>query len=47
MAGQGFGHYYSGWNDWIKEYPEADRQAYPALFSLPDDCYEICLNKPL
>jgi len=45
--GKGFGHYYSGWEDWIKEYPQEDRDAYPALFSLPNDCYEICLDKPL
>ena len=45
--GTGFGHYYSGWDDWVKEYPAADREAYPALFSLPDDCYEICLDQPL
>lgn len=45
--GSGFGHYYSGWDDWVKEYPQADRDAYPALFSLPNDCYEVCLNKPL
>ena len=45
--GKGFGSYYSGWNDWVKEYPEEDRAAYPALFSLPDDCYEITINKPL
>ena len=34
--GKGFGSYYSGWNDWVKEYPEADREAYPALFELPE-----------
>ena len=45
--GKGFGSYYSGWDDWVKEYPEQDRVAYPALFSLPDDCYEIKLDKPL
>ena len=45
--GKGFGHYYSGWDDWIKEYPAEDREQYPALFSLPDDCYEVCINKPL
>ena len=45
--GKGFGSYYSGWADWVKEYPEADRTAYPALFLLPKDCYEIRLDKPL
>lgn len=45
--GSGFGSYYSGWNDWIKEYPQADRDAYPALFSLPEACYEVVLEKPL
>merc|ERR1719163_33824 len=45
--GKGFGHYYSGWENWIKEYPEADREAYPALFRLPDGCYEVELDKPL
>merc|ERR1719253_895850 len=45
--GKGFGSYYSGWENWIKEYPQEDRDAYPALFRLPDDCYEITLEKPL
>merc|ERR1719231_1833974 len=45
--GKGFGSYYSGWEDWIKEYPAKDREAYPALFRLPDNCYEIELDKPL
>jgi hypothetical protein len=45
--GAGFGSYYSGWADLVKEYPQADRDAYPALFSLPDDCYEVVLDKPL
>eukprot|EP00966_Prymnesium_polylepis_P239629 5541856-Prymnesium_polylepis.1 len=44
--GSGFGSYYSGWDDWVKEYPQVDKEAYPALFTLPDDCYEICLMKP-
>lgn len=113
----GFGSYYSGWEDWVKEYPvrsqcsnsvlpciatgsdgaslvhnmynmlaarvraraphapreqsalvcgnwpvaslasvpiralprwqAEDREAYPALFALPDGCYEIVLEKPL
>jgi hypothetical protein len=45
--GKGFGSYYSGWDDWVKEYPQVDKDAYPALFQLPADCYEICLEKPL
>lgn len=45
--GKGFGSYYSGWSDWVSEYPEADREAYPSLFELPPSCYEITLNKPL
>ena len=45
--GKGFGSYYSGWDAWVKEYPQEDRDAYPALFALPDDCYEIKLDKPL
>lgn len=45
--GKGFGSYYSGWSDWVSEYPQADRDAYPALFELPSNCYEICLMKPL
>lgn len=39
--------YYSGWDTWADAYPEADRTAYPALFLLPDDCYEVKLTKPL
>jgi hypothetical protein len=45
--GKGFGSYYSGWDDWVSEYPAEDRESYPALFKLPDDCYEIVLDKPL
>eukprot|EP00966_Prymnesium_polylepis_P233331 5396297-Prymnesium_polylepis.2 len=30
--GSGFGSYYSGWDDWVKEYPQVDKDAYPALF---------------
>lgn len=45
--GKGFGSFYSGWDDWVKEYPQADRDAYPTLFELPEDCYEVELEKPL
>ena len=45
--GKGFGSYYSGWIDFVKEYPQEDRNAYPALFELPKDCYEVKLDKPL
>jgi hypothetical protein len=45
--GKGFGSYYSGWDDFVSEYPEADRAAYPSLFVLPDGCYEVELDKPL
>lgn len=45
--GSGFGSYYSGWADFIAEYPAEDREAYPALFRLPDRCYEVVLDKPL
>ena len=31
----------------MKEYPQEDRDNYPALFSLPPDCYEVKINKPL
>ena len=31
----------------VNEYPEQDRTAYPALFRLPDECYEVVLDKPL
>merc|ERR1719331_841708 len=45
--GKGFGSYYSGWEDWVKEYPAEDREAYPELFKLPEKCYEVEINKPL
>ena len=45
--GKGFGSYYSGWEDLCKEYPDIDRETYPALFRLPDHCYEVKLMKPL
>ena len=45
--GKGIGHYYSGLEDWANEYPAEDRERYPALFKLPNDCYEITLDKPL
>lgn len=45
--GKGFGSYYSGWDDLCKEYPQVDRDAYPALFQLPEFCYEIKVDKPM
>ena len=45
--GKGFGHYYSGWDDLCKEYPQEDRETYPALFSLPENCYEVKVDKPM
>jgi len=45
--GKGFGSYYSGWEDLCNEYPEVDRETYPALFRLPNHCYEVMLLKPL
>ena len=45
--GKGFGHYYSGWDDLCAEYPKEDRETYPALFSLPENCYEVKIDKPM
>ena len=45
--GKGFGSYYSGWNDFIQEYPKEDREQYPALFELPEGVYEVKIMKPL
>jgi len=39
--------FYEGFDAWAAEYPEIDRQTYPSLFKLPDDCYEVILDKPL
>jgi hypothetical protein len=39
--------FYNGFDDWMKPFPDADRQAYPELFQLPKGLYEIALSKPL
>ena len=39
--------FYSGFDAWAAEYPQEDRDAYPELFKLPKDCYEVILEKPL
>ena len=39
--------FYAGFGAWAAEYPQADRDAYPELFKLPKDCYEVILEKPL
>lgn len=38
---------YYGFDAWAAEYPEEDRQMYPSLFKLPDDCYEVAIEKPM
>jgi hypothetical protein len=39
--------FYAGFDAWAAEYPQEDRDAYPELFKLPKDCYEVILEKPL
>ena len=39
--------FYSGFDAWAAEYPQEDRDAYPELFKLPKNCYEVILEKPL
>uniref|UniRef100_A0A7S4J7N9 PDZ domain-containing protein n=1 Tax=Prymnesium polylepis TaxID=72548 RepID=A0A7S4J7N9_9EUKA len=39
--------FYEGFDAWAAEYPEEDRVTYPSLFKLPDNCYEVILEKPL
>ena len=38
---------YEGFDKWAAEYPQEDRDTYPELFKLPDNCYEVILEKPL
>jgi hypothetical protein len=50
-AGLGFGKgdfkFYKSFGEWMKPFPEEDRQAYPELFNLPKGVYEVSLRKPL
>ena len=39
--------FYEGFDKWAAEYPQEDRDTYPELFKLPDNCYEVILDKPL
>ena len=39
--------FYEGFDAWAAEYPQEDRDAYPELFKLPANCYEVILEKPL
>jgi hypothetical protein len=39
--------FYSGFDDWMKPFPEQDRQSYPEIFELPQGVYEVTLARPL
>lgn len=39
--------FYAGFDAWAAEYPQADRDAYPELFKLPKDCYEVIVLRKL
>jgi hypothetical protein len=39
--------FYSGFDDWMKPFPEQDRKSYPEIFELPQGVYEVTLARPL
>lgn len=45
--GKGDFKFYSGFDSWMKVFPEEDRNAYPEVFSLPKGLYEVELGKPM
>ena len=49
--GNGFGKgqftFYRSQQDWMKPFPDEDREIYPELFTLPKGVYEISSVKPL
>ncbi|GKZ00806.1 hypothetical protein MPSEU_001032300 [Mayamaea pseudoterrestris] len=45
--GKGNFKFYNGFDDWMKPFPDADRQEYPEIFQLPTGLYEVALSKPL
>ena len=38
--------FYEGFDKWAAEYPQEDRDTYPELFKLPQNCYEVCVLAP-
>ena len=45
--GKGDFKFYSSFEDWMKVFPQEDREAYPEVFNLPKGVYEVSLPKPL
>lgn len=45
--GKGQFKFYSGFDEWMKPFPDEDRDQYPEVFNLPTGLYEVKLKKPL
>ncbi len=45
--GKGQFRFYKSQNDWMKPFPDEDKELYPQLFTLPKGVYEISSVKPL
>lgn len=45
--GKGEFKFYDGFDKFMSPFPDEDREAYPEMFRLPDQCYEVSLEKPL
>jgi len=45
--GKGTFKFYRNFDDWMKVFPDEDREAYPEVFNVPKGVYEVSLTKPL
>ena len=45
--GKGLFRFYVGFDEFMKPFPDEDREEYPEMFKLPDGCYEVSLQKPM
>lgn len=45
--GKGLFTKYVGFDEWMKPFPDEDREAYPEMFALPEGVYEVALERPL
>ena len=42
--GKGLFRFYVGFDEFMKPFPDEDREEYPEMFKLPDGCYEVSLG---
>ena len=45
--GKGEFKFYDGFDKFMTPFPDEDREQYPEMFCLPDDVYEVSLERPL